>query len=222
MQQIDVHAESRAGYRNDNQDDFRLALHPQDHNIRLLSLADGQGGQPGGALAARLAVDNAVAEASHHAVSELCKPDTWSDVMEWSDLTISKHPDAGLTTLTAIAADQEWLCGASSGDSLLIWVNSEGSCRILSKMQPKNPPMGSGHAAYAHFSVSCLTPWRLVAMTDGVWKALGEERIMQIVTAWRGPDLVRFLLDQAQAADGGILRDDATALLLQISSTHDM
>ncbi len=57
-------------------------------------------------------------------------------------------------------------------------------------------------------------PWRLVAMTDGVWKALGEERVRQIVSTWRGPDLMPFLLDQAQAADGGILKDDATAIVL--------
>jgi hypothetical protein len=170
-------------------------------------------------LAARLAVDAALAETNNHAVADLPSPVAWRNVVERADQAVSENPDAGFTTLTAIAANQGWLCGASSGDSLILWVDSDGSCRLLSETQPKNPPVGSGHAAYSHFSLPCSTPWRLVAMTDGVWKALGKEQVRQIFITWHGPDLARFLLDQAQAADGGILRDDATAISLQAIST---
>jgi hypothetical protein len=81
--------------------------------------------------------------------------------------------------------------------------------------QVKNPPVGSGTAAFTPFSVRLERPWKVLAMSDGVWKYVGWERVRRLALGEHGQALLDHLQQAARLRGSGKFQDDFTAVLFQ-------
>jgi serine/threonine protein phosphatase PrpC len=82
---VNVFSHSEPGGHPDNQDAFAVIPHPEDPQCLLCAVADGQGGQAGGAAAARLACRAWVEGASAQPPGRLSRPDVWAAVLRGVD-----------------------------------------------------------------------------------------------------------------------------------------
>jgi PPM family protein phosphatase len=167
---ISVTSFSEAGGHAVSEDAFEVRRHPADPDCWLCVLADGQGGQAGGADAARIACRFAAEAACQLAPQHLSKPSMWIILLKEADAAVRAEPDAGFTTLIGFSIAGDALHGASSGDSAVLVVSGDGIPRQATADQFKNPPVGSGSARFVPFSASLAGRWSVLAMSDGVWK----------------------------------------------------
>ena len=197
---------SKAGGHPENEDAFvvhRLAGNPNDY---LVCVADGQGGQAGGAKAARLACDTVAELADQHAMTRaLCR----------ADAAVTADAEAGLTTLAAFILRGNILAGASVGDSAVLTICGSGEITELTARQFKNPPVGSGEAVFAPFEINLQRPWRILAMTDGVWKYAGWSQVRELATTLSGESLLSALQSAARLRHTGEFQDDFTVVILE-------
>jgi hypothetical protein len=105
--------------------------------------------------------------------------------------------------------------GAANGDSAL-WVAGAGE-RILdlTARQAKNPPVGSGGVVPTPFAARLPPSWIVLAMSDGVWKSVGRERVAELLSKNRGQALLDALLAEARLPWSGGLGDDFTAVAVE-------
>src|SRR5262245_34443345 len=75
---------SEAGGHADNEDAFMARPHPSGSERWLCVLADGQGGQAGGAAAARLACRTMMDAAIRQPIHSLLSPDAWDAMLRGS------------------------------------------------------------------------------------------------------------------------------------------
>ncbi len=87
--------------------------------------------------------------------------------------------------------------------------------RDLTRGQRKDPPVGSGEATFTSFSALLAAPWSVLAMSDGVWKYVGWERLVQAVMNSRGEALVEKLQGFARLPRSGRFPDDFTIVALE-------
>jgi len=210
--QIFVHSE--AGDRHADEDFHITMPHPESPDLLLVSLADGQGGQSGGAQAGRVAAQTAVRLAASCAPPELLKEISWLPVIVGADDAVAEDPAAGYATLVALAVSGRSLAGASVGDSAA-FLRSNGQDRMLTEAQRKNPPIGSGAAYPSGFSASLRSPWTLLVVSDGVYRYIGWEFIASLIDGHHGRDLLQALLEAQKNSHRGVLGDDFTALLVE-------
>lgn len=173
----------------------------------LVVLADGQGGRPGGARAARTAVQTIqqLLEAKKHDLS-------WMALGAEVDRAVSESEGAGFTTLLVVEIAAGRLRGISNGDCILVAGAPSGSSYCLNENQPKNPPVGSGSAAFSELNVALDADTGLVCATDGVWRPSGR------------PALATWAAERISAADAKLrwestakrdgFSDDATAVFI--------
>jgi hypothetical protein len=192
---------SAAGDHPANEDAF--ALVPTANGARV-ALADGQGGRAGGARAAQLACRVALESAA-----------SWEDALERADAAVSADPLAGLTTLVALEIAGDFVSGASCGDSAAVAVWGDGLIRLLTAAQHKNPPVGSGEAAFVPYKLQLARPWKVLLISDGVWKYAGWERVWKSAANLSGDELLDDLQQAARLPATGEFQDDFTAVLLQ-------
>lgn len=76
---------SEAGHNHINEDVVSACPHPQDANVLLCVLADGQGGQSGGGEASHRAVKACLNAASACSVQHLLMEDTWHEIVATVD-----------------------------------------------------------------------------------------------------------------------------------------
>jgi hypothetical protein len=202
------------GSHADNEDAYAVQEHP-DGDCWVCALADGQGGQRGGKSAARLACDETIGKALLTPAADLARPGSWIEILRRADTAVKANPEAGYATLIGFALFAEVLCGASNGDSAVAVVQRDGRWDELTNLQEKNPPVGSGSAAVVPFWNALTAPWTVIAMTDGVWKYTGWDRIAAAVKEARGEELVNRLLGQARLPRSGQLQDDFTVVVFQ-------
>ncbi len=198
-----------------NEDAFIAEPHPLDADCRLCFLADGQGGRHGGARAAHLACAEAHTKARNIAPKRLANPMAWGPILNHADAAVSADPDAGFTTLIGFCIVGQMLFGASSGDSAVWLVNGDGTSRELTAIQRKNPPIGSGNADVIPFSAHLAAPWKVLAMSDGVWKYVGWERIIEWSKTHRGQELVDMLQERARLPGNRKFQDDFTVVVME-------
>jgi hypothetical protein len=158
-----------------------------------------------------LAVAAVVARAEELTPDQLRDPVAWQGILAAADEAVSEDPVAGFASLIGFAVAQGWVCGASNGDAALLL--SQPEPEWLTERQRKNPPIGSGAAVPTRFQASLSSGWQLLAMSDGVWRALGMEGVQRMAGRWSGEELLREL----RAGAGPHSRppdDDFTALLV--------
>lgn len=211
---LNAHHFSEVGGHAVNEDAFAVQQHPLDPELWICIVADGQGGQRGGGRAAAVACQSALAQAISLPPKKLSEPRTWSGIVATADEAVRVDPDAGYTTLVALAASPKWLAGASSGDSAAMLVMNDRTIELTAK-QHKNPPVGSGAAEPISFQMALKAPWKLLAMSDGVWKYVGWERIIETAQRTGGQPLIDNLQALARLPTSGQFQDDFTIVVLE-------
>lgn len=213
---VQILSYSEVGGHRVNEDAFVVQPHPTDPDCPLVCLADGQGGQAGGARAAQLACETAMAAASQHRAVELADAFTWQSILARADTAVAADSDAGFATLIGLCLQGNRVVGASCGDSAVAAVCPKG-LRELTAFQFKNPPIGSGEAVCIPFEVELARPWRVLVMSDGVWKYAGWERITRAATRTGGQELLVGIQEAARLRGTGAFPDDFTVVLLESS-----
>jgi hypothetical protein len=219
MATIQVLHHSEPGGHIDNEDAFLVQPHPLDAACFLCAVADGQGGRAGGAAAAREACRLCIERSSAVPPPRLFTPFIWTDLLRSVDEGVARHPGAGFTTLVAFCLGETAICGASCGDSAALLLGVGQPDVILTGRQQKNPPAGSGAAEFVPFAARLTIPWRVLAMTDGVWKYAGWEAIATCVAQNPGAEVARAIRSRAALLRTGALQDDFTVVLFQADAT---
>ena len=86
--------------------------------------------------------------------------------------------------------------GASSGDSAALLVSS-GKAKELTAGQQKNPPVGCGAAVGVPFAAGIDPNLGVLVMSDGVWKYVGWERVIEAASRASGARVIEALQDSA-------------------------
>jgi len=215
---VSVQSFSEAGGHPQNEDAFAVQQHPLDPELWLCFIADGQGGRSGGGAAARLACQAALEMAARQPPDRLDEPAGWSGIVRSADQAVEADRVAGLTTFVGFAVVRGRVVGASSGDSAALLVTGDRVVELTAG-QRKNPPVGSGIAAAVPFAAALDSDWRILAMTDGVWKYVGWDRLVAAVRRESGTALVTELQAMARLPVGGGLPDDFTVVVLEDSAS---
>lgn len=206
-----IHSEAGEGHANE--DVVLVRPHPGDAGVLLCSLADGQGGQAGGARAARVAVEESLRAAASFPVRELFGAAPWYAAVGAADEAVCGDDAAGYCTLVSLCVSAREVWGASCGDSGALLIQG-GRNFLLTENQRKNPPVGSSAARPVAFSARLQPGWTLLVVSDGVWKYVGWEHIARLARGHQGRELVAALRHAAWDANGGRLPDDFSAALL--------
>lgn len=209
---IDVVSFSEPGGHAVNEDAFVVLPHPSIPDCWLCALADGQGGRAGGARAARLACDTAIASMLTLNPGEMGEVTTWFSIFRSADEAVRADREAGFTTLVGFCIVMGIVCGASSGDSGALLLHGDGEIEELTAHQQKNPPVGSGAAKFVPFVSNAEPPWTLLAMSDGVWKYVGWDRVIAAGRTHRGQELIDTLAALARLSGSGRFQDDFTVV----------
>jgi hypothetical protein len=214
-----LYTHSEAGGHVENQDAFAVRAHTSAPDVLVGAVADGQGGQAGGAAASQLAVQSCIALLTQAQPASLLAGVLWSQILSEVDGKVARHKIAGYTTFVAFCLTSEIITGASSGDSAALVIDSQDSSESLTHRQLKNPPMGSGLAIFVPFFAKPLRPWKFLAMTDGVSKYAGWNAIRQTAASLSGNDVITALHEQAALPGGLRLQDDFTVVLVEDDGT---
>lgn len=205
---------SEAGGHPMNEDAFEVQRHPQDERCWLCTLADGQGGRAGGGRAAKLASRKAMQAATLHPSVSRSEHKLWVTILANADAEVRDDPEAGFTTLLGFCVRDGYLRGASSGDSAVVALTG-GNAEELTQFQERNPPVGSGGAQFVPFATKLPRPWTVLAMSDGVWKYVGWDRLKEASNRLSGQALIDELQGQARLKRTGQLQDDFTLVVMQ-------
>lgn len=209
-----IHTFTEAGVGHANEDILEHRQHPSDDSFSLCLLGDGQGGRAGGGQAARVGVASALHGACAAAPRTLLLPSTWLDICGLADRAVAATTDAGYCTLVGVAATPDWVVGASSGDSAAVLL-LESVAINLTERQRKNPPVGSGGAMFEPFSAGLNGWWRILVMSDGVWKYVGWDQMIAIGRVTPAHLVAGALRQQAMAGTGGLLPDDFSIIVIE-------
>jgi len=209
-----LHTYSNVGGHRVNEDAFVAHRHPADPDCWLVVLADGQGGRAGGAAAANLACQSATTLAAEYTPAQLSDSTVWQDILTRTDAVVAADPSAGFTTVVGLCVRGDRLAGASCGDSAALMIGNETSNELTAR-QFKNPPVGSGEATFIPFEAELVRPWRLLVMSDGVWKYAGWDKIKAAAARTGGAALLTVLQDAAHLRGSGAFPDDFTVVLIE-------
>jgi serine/threonine protein phosphatase PrpC len=205
---------TEAGGHVTNEDAFLIERHPADVACLMCVLADGQGGRAGGRRAAEIACRGTLDAALRYPVAELTNPLLWPTILRVADEAVAADHDAGFTTLLALCVAGDRLVGSSSGDSAVLLIH-DGRAEELTAKQLKNPPVGSGGAVFVPFVAARQPPWRVLAMSDGVWKFAGWDQVVTIASSESGQAVIDSLAARARLPGNGRFQDDFTVVVIE-------
>ena len=211
---LNVLSFSEVGGHQVNEDASAVQPHPLDANCWVCFVADGQGGRAGGGAASQVACHTALAAAGDCRPEILLEPSTWMNILRQADEAVAADKVAGFTTLIGLCVIQNRVVGASSGDSAAMLFCGDDLTHLTAHQQ-KNPPVGSGAAIAIPFAAKTISPWLVLAMSDGVWKYVGWDQILDIVRIERGQALIDNLQQAARLPRSGEFQDDFTVVLLE-------
>ena len=204
---------SEPGENAINEDYLVTQIHVIDKNYLICALADGQGGTAGGAQAAKTACEAVINMAQEKRPKDLLEMETWFDIFYEADKSVTSDKVAGLTTLVAFCLNSSQISGASTGDSELYLIDTKGT-KNLTSAQIKNPPLGTSGSLAIPFSARLSVPWKVLTMTDGVWKYGGIEKIYEIGTDVNSQSIIDMLLQKARLPRSGKLQDDFSIIVV--------
>ncbi|WP_395751751.1 SpoIIE family protein phosphatase [Prosthecobacter sp.] len=209
-----VHTHTEPGGKPLNEDYLIARRHPSAHGTYLCLLADGQGGQSHGALAARTACESAWTHAINQPPHTLSEKGTWSNILQRADHKTSLT--GGFTTLIALSITPDLIAGASSGDSKAFFKHpSQTDLAEWTSHQRKNPPVGSESADFVPFIHPAISGSRLMLLSDGVWKYSGYEALKQSF-ALPAPSVPDHLRQAVLSRAGSTLSDDFSIITIDI------
>ncbi len=209
---------TEAGGHPRNEDAFEVRSHPSETELTLCFVADGQGGRAGGRAAAELACRSGIEIAAGIAPKLLTNPQEWIELLRSVDDAVSRDSEAGFTTLIGIGVSNGCIVGAAVGDSAAILAMGERVIE-LTRGQRKNPPVGSGEAIPVAFEETIADPWRLLVMSDGVWKYSGWQNVFAAVRCESGSETIENLQVSARLPGTGWFQDDFTVVMLESDAT---
>jgi hypothetical protein len=212
---IRTYSFSSVGGHPINEDAFVVQRVPGGTDEWFVVLADGQGGRAGGAPAAQLACRTTADYVLAHPGTVFGDPSSWVGMLGRADEVVAAEPEAGFTTLVVLCAGADRVAGASCGDSAAVAVYPGHAPRVLTAHQFKNPPVGSGEATFVSFELELTAPWRVLVMSDGVWKYAGWERVWDCAARLSGDELIAELQTAARLRTTGEFPDDFTVVLLE-------
>lgn len=218
---IQVTTYTEVGGKQQNEDAFLVGTHPSDSQIWLCALADGIGGQSGGARAAQLACETVIEQAITIPTSALFMPNTWQNILEIVDHTVATDSSAGLTTLIGCVISPTQIAGASVGDSAIKLFCGQQVTDITAK-QRKNPTIGAGNAIITPFSHHLNSVWKILLMSDGVWKYIGHDQLIESGHTTSGESLIQQLRKQAALPRTGQLQDDFTVVVCELNQSESV
>ncbi len=134
-------------------------------------------------------------------------------IISAADDSVEMDADAGFTTLIAFGIDEDFICGASCGDSAVLLLNGDETV-LLTEHQRKNPPVGSSAAQPVGFSQKLTAPWKVLAMSDGVWKFANWNAIIEHSRSLSDTNLI-LKLRETVADEANRLPDDFTIALFE-------
>lgn len=210
---VEVYAFSAAGGHPVNEDAFLVRPHPADADCWLCCLADGQGGRAGGARAAQFACQTVLQVADRTLLGMLAAARGWGSLLQHSDQSVTADLEAGFTTLVGFCVCRGRIVGASCGDSAVLLVNERGAT-VLTADQRKDPPVGSGAAVFTGFTAELGRGWRVLGLTDGVWKYVGWDRVIAAARSHPGRSVLDQLQSLARLPRTGAFPDDFTVVVL--------
>ena len=181
----------------------------------IVALADGQGGRAGGKRAAQLACETTSQHARAFSAESLSDSFTWTEILSRADTAVAADREAGFTTLIGLCAEADRVAGASCGDSAAVAVCFDCAPRVLTSHQFKNPPVGAGDATFVPFEMGLVSPWRILVMSDGVWKYASWDRVWDCAARLSGEALIEELQTAARLLTTGEFQDDFTVVLLE-------
>jgi PPM family protein phosphatase len=211
---IAVQTFSAAGGDRPNEDAFAWRQHPLDPDLRLCFVADGQGGRAGGGTAAQRACQVGLDLATNCAPEDLGQLLVWVGVLGSIDAAVLADPAAGFTTVVGMGVRPNQVVGASCGDSAAVLVTATRTIDLTAG-QRKNPPVGSGTAVPTPFTATANEPWQVLAMTDGVWKYVGWNCVIEVARQNRRAGIVAELQRSARLPGTGCFPDDFTVVVLE-------
>ena len=176
---------------------------------RVLVIADGVGGRPGGGEAAEFAVRSVCEWAA--TLSRLPDPLEVAAQLRRIDAAMAKGPGGGETTAVVAVVSAEGIAGAAVGDSACWRIGTEGY-DDLTRGRPAKPWLGSGMAMPRPFHFAG-EPGTVLLATDGLWKYADGEQLRVIA---RGDDLqaaARALVERVRGSYSGKLPDDLAVIL---------
>jgi serine/threonine protein phosphatase PrpC len=204
---------SEAGHAHGNEDALEVREHPAAAGTWLCALADGQGGRAGGATASHLAVTSALNAAFEYSPAQLLKQNLWTDIIRAADEKVCNCNDAGYTTLICLGVAGAEIRGASCGDSAAVLYDGQNIVWLTDR-QRKNPPVGSRGAVPVAFAARLYPGWKLLVMSDGVWKYAGIDEVEQALMQYHNLEIINRLKYQVLSAHHERLPDDFSAVLL--------
>jgi hypothetical protein len=145
----------------------------------------------------------------------LANPATWPTLLGHADQTIDADRAAGFTTLIGLCVTDTGVYGASCGDSAALALCGADPPRELTRHQFKNPPAGSGEASFVSFALALAFPWKVLVMSDGVWKYAGWQRIVEAARRESGDALLAALQAATRLPGSGRFPDDFTVVLFE-------
>ncbi len=199
-----------------NEDAIGVIRYADEPPTLICALSDGQGGQAGGARAAQIAVESCLEKAQSYPLKKLLNPFTWQAIGEAVDRNVSLDSDAGYATFIGLALIPSFVIGISCGDSAVALLLGDKFVQ-LTEHQQKNPPIGSGAARLTPFSARLDDTWKMLMMSDGVWKFAGWEAIIEMCRAEEEQALISSLREVAVSSTGGRLLDDFSVILIEPS-----
>ena len=188
--------------KDDGQDRIQIL---RDGDKLIIAIADGAGGQSGGAEAAELAIKLISQRAASLATQNDCEK-----LLVEVDKIISADRGAGETTAVVVVVSASGVIGASVGDSGAWILNSEGIDE-LTRGQARRPFLGSGGTFAVGFTRNELDGTLLVA-TDGLLKYTSREAIASIVEKSKFNDAPAALVDLVRYTSGNLPDDAAIGL----------
>ena len=177
----------------------------------VMVVADGAGGQSGGAEAAARAV-----EFVHQKANELHGASACVELLQSMDQALSQDRVAGETTCALAVVTRDGVYGASVGDSG-VWVINESGFINLTERQTRKPFIGSGSAWPSPFEYRRTDGDSLLLATDGLLKYTNSERIVSVCRNELAPHVPRRLIELVRYQSRA-LPDDVTVIFASADS----
>src|ERR1700678_1002282 len=128
---------------------------------------------------------------------------------------VRRHPADPDCWLCFVADGQGGRAGGERAAGLACQAGAAAQNKRLQNLpdrQAKAPPVGSGFAQFVPFANKLAYPWTVLAMSDGVWKYVGWDRLI----AAAGNPRAQPLIDALKSAAGlrsGCFPDDFTVVV---------